>query len=79
MTPPRSRGGGGMDPTEELVRLLAIQVRLQLGSQTEAIIEMGRVGFGASRIAGLLGTTSNTVNVALNRAKREGRIPGRAS
>ena len=78
MTPPRSRGGGGMDQAEELVRLLAIQVRLQLGNQTEAIIELGRLGFAPSRIAELLGTTPNTVNVALNRAKREGKIPGRA-
>jgi DNA-directed RNA polymerase specialized sigma24 family protein len=67
-----------MDQAEELVRLLAIQVRLLLGNQTEAIIELGRLGFGASRIAELLGTTPNTVNVALNRARREGRIPGRA-
>jgi DNA-directed RNA polymerase specialized sigma24 family protein len=78
MATARRRGGAGMDQAEELVRLLAIQIRLQLGNQTEAIIELGRLGFAASRIAELLGTTSNTVNVALNRAKREGRIPGRA-
>lgn len=77
MAQPRRRGGGEIDQAEELVRLQAIQVRLLLGSQREAIIEMGRLGFGASRIAELLGTTANTVNVALNRAKREGRIPGR--
>lgn len=70
----RSRSGSsGIDPIEELVRLVALQVRLQLGNQTETITEMGRLGFGASRIAELLGTTANTVNVALSRAKREGK------
>jgi DNA-directed RNA polymerase specialized sigma24 family protein len=60
----------GLDPIEELVRLTALQIRLQLGNQTEAIIELDRAGLGAARIAELLGTTPNTVNVALNRAKR---------
>lgn len=58
------------DKQEEIVRLLAIQVRRGSASQAEAIVEMSKAGFGPSRIAELLGTTSNTVNVALNNAKK---------
>jgi hypothetical protein len=59
-----------MDPQEELVRLKVIELRRSLGSQTEAIVELSKAGFGPSRIAELLGTTANTVNVTLQKAKR---------
>lgn len=66
-----------MDTQEEVVRLLAIQLRRDTESQAEAIDEMNRAGFGPSRIAELLGTTPNTVNVALSSAKkRTGRQKG---
>lgn len=66
-----------MDTQEEVVRLLAIQLRRDTESQAEAIEEMNRAGFGPSRIAELLGTTPNTVNVALSSAKkRKGRQKG---
>ena len=55
--------------SEETVRLLAILVRRGAESQADAIVELHRAGFGASRIADLLGTTSGTVNVAINRSK----------
>jgi hypothetical protein len=63
-----------VDPEEEIIRLLAIQIRRGSASQTEAIRELGRAGFGPTRIADLLGTTSNTVNVALakERARKKG-------
>jgi DNA-binding CsgD family transcriptional regulator len=54
-----------MDAQEEIVRLLAIQLRRSSASQGEAILELGRAGFRPTRIAELLGTTANTVNVAL--------------
>ena len=63
--------GKSMDKQEELVRLLAIQVRRSSGSQSEAAVEMSKAGFGPTRIAELLGTTSNTVNQALNDAKKK--------
>ena len=59
-----------MDPQEEIVRLLAIQLRRDSKSQTEAIVELGRAGFAPTRIADLLGTTSNTVNVALAKERK---------
>jgi len=58
-----------MDTQEEIVRLLALELRLMLPNQTEAIRQLNRQGFGPSRIAELLGTTSNTVNVTLQQAK----------
>jgi DNA-directed RNA polymerase specialized sigma24 family protein len=54
---------------DEVARLLALLVRLQLGNQTSAISELSRAGFSPSRIAGLLGTTAGTVSVTLQRAK----------
>jgi DNA-binding NarL/FixJ family response regulator len=55
---------------DEIVRLLAIQLRMQLGSQARTIAELSRAGFGPTRIAQLLGTTANTVNVTLQKAKK---------
>jgi DNA-binding CsgD family transcriptional regulator len=57
------------DPLDELVRLQVLQLRRTAKSQAEMIIEMGTAGFGQTRIAELLGTTPNTVNVTLQRAK----------
>jgi DNA-directed RNA polymerase specialized sigma24 family protein len=58
---------------DEIARLLALLVRLTIGSQAETIVEMNKVGFGPSRIASLLGTSPGTVNVAISRAKRRPR------
>ena len=60
---------GNLDRDDEIVRLLSILVRRQADSQADAIVELHRAGFGPSRIAELLGTTANTVNVAVNRFK----------
>jgi hypothetical protein len=54
---------------EEIVRLLAIQLRMHFETQAEAIRELGKAGFGPTRIAELLGTTPGTVNVTLVKAK----------
>ena len=59
-----------MEPLEEIVRLLAIQLRRDVESQAEAIEELNRAGFGPTRIAQLLGTTPNTVNVAISTTKK---------
>lgn len=56
---------------EETVRLLALLIRLLVTSQTTAIVELSKVGFGPTRIAQLLGTTPNTANVAIQKAKKK--------
>ncbi len=60
-----------MQPIEELVRLMAIELRQRSHSQGEAILELSKAGFGPSRIAELLGTTPNTVNVTIQKAKKK--------
>lgn len=60
-----------MDTQEELVRLIAIQIRRSIGNQREAILELNRAGFGPTRISQLLGTTAGTVNTELKRAKKK--------
>lgn len=59
-----------MDPQEELVRLMVLQLRKSVSSQGELIVDLARVGFGQTRIAELIGTTQNAVNVTLNKAKK---------
>lgn len=60
-----------MDAQEELIRLTVLQLRRAAKSQNEMIAELDKAGFGQTRIAELLGTTANTVNVALSKAKKE--------
>jgi hypothetical protein len=61
-----------IDHADETVRLLAILVRQHAESQSDAIVELHKAGFGPTRIAEFLGTTPGTVNVAVNRSKRGG-------
>jgi hypothetical protein len=58
-----------MDGQDETVRLLALLVRMQCANQADAIREFSKAGFGPARIAQLVGTTPNTVNVTLAKAK----------
>jgi DNA-directed RNA polymerase specialized sigma24 family protein len=62
-----------VDYQDELVRLKVIELRREIGNQTDTIVELNRAGFGPTRIADLLGTTPNTVNVTLQRAKKRGK------
>jgi hypothetical protein len=66
-----------MDQQEEIVRLLSLQVRAQFDNQADAIRELSRAGFGPTRIAELLGTTSGTVNVTLAKSKSKSPTKGR--
>lgn len=59
-----------VDRMDELVRLTVISLRREVPSQSDMIRELHKVGFGASRIAELLGTTSGTVNAEIARAKK---------
>ena len=60
----------------KMTRLLEVLVRLNLRSmkgdrsQNDMISLLDSVGCGQSEIADLLGTTTNTVNVSLYKAKR---------
>lgn len=58
-----------MSVSDEIATLLALQIRLSLNSQAEAIVEMAHAGIRQSRIADLLGTTPGTVKVTIKRAK----------
>jgi hypothetical protein len=55
---------------DEVARLLALQIRLSVGNQARAIVELSKAGIRPSRIADLLGTSPGTVNVALQRSKK---------
>jgi predicted transcriptional regulator len=68
-----------MDPADEVARLLALLIRLQVKSQSQAIVELDHVGFGAKRIAEFLGTTPNTVSVALQKKRARKSAPGAAN
>ncbi|OGH91247.1 MAG: hypothetical protein A2534_05125 [Candidatus Magasanikbacteria bacterium RIFOXYD2_FULL_39_9] len=55
---------------KEIVMLLAILVRRGV-MQSSIIAEMDAVGLSPKRIAELLGTSSNTVSVALSNARKK--------
>jgi DNA-directed RNA polymerase specialized sigma24 family protein len=70
MTPaPRT---GEMSPEEEIARLLATIVRQNADTQTAAIIELSRAGFGPTRIGELLGASPGTAKVTIQRARAKG-------
>jgi DNA-directed RNA polymerase specialized sigma24 family protein len=53
-----------------VVRLLALSTMKDLKVQKDRIIALSSFGFGPSEIAKLLGTTSNTVSVALSEMRK---------
>ena len=55
---------------DRIVRLLALSVVSQVGSMKDKAIQLNRVGLAPKEIADLLGTTPNTVSVALSAARR---------
>jgi DNA-binding CsgD family transcriptional regulator len=63
-----------LEKLDQLLRVLTISVTSGL-KQKDQIALLDRAGFSPKDIAGLLGTTRNTVNVALN-AIRKGRASG---
>jgi DNA-directed RNA polymerase specialized sigma24 family protein len=83
MSKPKKQGPTRSDEREDLIlfrkmtRLLEILVRLNLHnmkgdrSQNDMIALLDSVGCGQSEIADFLGTTTNTVNVTLYKAKRK--------
>ena len=61
---------GEIDAQDEIARLLATLVRLQVENQAQAIVELGKAGLGPARIATLLGTTTDTAKVTLARSRK---------
>jgi hypothetical protein len=59
-----------MDAQEEIIRLMVLRLRRTAKSQGELVIELDKAGFGQTRIAEVLGTSANAVNVTLNKAKK---------
>ena len=57
------------DRLDEIARLLSVQIKRDTETQGEAIQAMYAAGIRPSRIADLLGTTTNTVNVSVSRVK----------
>jgi DNA-directed RNA polymerase specialized sigma24 family protein len=61
----------------EMTRLLGLLVRLNVQAmsanqnKTQTIVMLDSIGFGQTEIAGLVGTTRNTVNVTLYSAKKK--------
>jgi len=60
-----------MGKMDLIVRLLAINLVKDLKVQKDKIIALSSFGFGPSDIAKLLGTTPNTVSVALSEIKKK--------
>jgi DNA-binding CsgD family transcriptional regulator len=54
-----------------ITRLLALNLVKDLKSQKERILMLASLGIGPTSIAEFLGTTVNTVNVALSKARKE--------
>ena len=57
-----------------LIRLQAHSLVLNMSSQKEKILFLARAGLPPKDIADILGTTPNTVNVALSNARRDGTL-----
>ena len=54
-----------------LIRLMASIVVKDMKTQKEKILYLSSLGFGPTDIARFLGTTSNTVNVALSQSRKK--------
>jgi DNA-binding CsgD family transcriptional regulator len=59
---------------DTLIRLQAHLAVSGLSSQKEKVLFLGRVGLAAKEIADILGTTTNTVSVALSNARKDGSL-----
>jgi hypothetical protein len=72
MKPPAQKGGNPtVDPgsLDELVRMIALQLRYQGAPQGSLVHDMSKLGLAPARIAELLGTTANTVSQQKRKAR----------
>lgn len=63
-----------VDKLDLISRLIAIDVLQDVKTQKDKILLLSTSGFQPTEIASILGTSSNTVNVALSKARKEGDI-----
>ncbi|MHA1972629.1 MAG: sigma factor-like helix-turn-helix DNA-binding protein [Candidatus Hodarchaeales archaeon] len=63
-----------MKKMDWVIRLLVASVIADSSKQKDHIVKLSSVGFQPTEIAEILGTTSNSVNVALSRARSKGLI-----
>ncbi len=59
-----------LEVLREISKLLVVNLKRE-ANQTDLIIELDKSGFTPKRIAELLGTTANTVSVALSQKKKK--------
>jgi DNA-binding CsgD family transcriptional regulator len=64
------------DKMDRMLRLVGM-IAVKGLSQTEQIATLSRSGFSPKEIAGVLGTTANTVRVALVGIRKAGRVKKR--
>ena len=62
------------DKLDKIVRLLAQGLLKDMKFQKEKILMLYSIGYRPLEIAQLLGTSSNTVNVTLSEARKEGMV-----
>lgn len=55
-----------------MVKLLAMNMMGKEGTQKDKIIQLYKIGLQPKEIANILNTTSNSVNVTLSNARKEG-------
>jgi DNA-binding CsgD family transcriptional regulator len=77
MAPPQSDPAVALlaeirDLLQEILRVQLVPVRRASETQTEMILALIGAGISPTRTAALLGTTPNTVRVAVSRSKRKG-------
>lgn len=56
---------------DQIVALLALGLRRDMETQTEAIVALGQAGLEPGRIAGLIGTTPGSVRATLSQASKK--------
>jgi DNA-directed RNA polymerase specialized sigma24 family protein len=64
-----------LDKLDTLIRLQAHAAVTHLESQKEKILFLNKVGMSLKEIADIVGTTPNTVNVTLSKARKASRKP----
>jgi hypothetical protein len=65
---------GDSGSLDEVAKLLALLVRLQVGNQTQTILEFHKLGIAPTRIAELVGTTPATARVTVSQNKARAKL-----